>query len=71
MELILDNRFCEMTNEELIMVDGGGWKAFCAALGGTLLIGFSPVIGVTTGPSNGFKAIKNGTKLIDYACKHA
>lgn len=28
MELILDNGFCEMTNEELIMVDGGGWKAF-------------------------------------------
>lgn len=38
MELVLNNGFCNLSMDEMNLVNAGGWREFGYALGGTLLI---------------------------------
>lgn len=46
MELILRNGFSEISLEEEILIDGGGWKHALIAGIGIVAIGCAPAIGV-------------------------
>lgn len=42
----MNNEFCEMTFEEMELLEGGGWLEAVQAFGGTVLISVSPAVGV-------------------------
>lgn len=44
MEMVLKNGFCEMEENESMLVVGGGWEDFLLATGGTLCIAASPIV---------------------------
>ena len=85
MEMVLNNGFCEMTNDEFLSIAGGGGLEAAAAFVGTVLIGISPAAGVATGigasivatPVVGIAAgvaagallAASGTSLLDFACR--
>lgn len=83
-KVVLSNGFCEMTQSEMIEIDGGGWCQAGAAFLGTVLIGIAPAFGVATGigasaatPIIGISAgvgayatvSAAGAACLDYACK--
>lgn len=43
MEMTLNNGFCEMTGNEMLAVDGGGWAEFGYALLGTVCFAGAPI----------------------------
>ena len=44
MELVLNNGFCNLSMDEMNLVNAGGWREFGYALGGTLLIAGAPIV---------------------------
>lgn len=68
MENVMTKGFAELSATEIEEVNGGGAKAFAAALAGTIGVAWSPVVGSLAGPSNGWKVFKVGSKLLHYAC---
>lgn len=87
MELTMTNSFgfCELNEQEMMMVDGGGMSQTLAAFGGIICMGFTPVIGIAAGiggsvvgtPLVGICAgitaastmVAAGSAMLDYACK--
>lgn len=76
MEMVLNNGFCEVSFEEMLLIDGGGaWEAVKAFTGG-VLVGVSPAVGVgvgiVAGPIAGISAgggcAGAGLSLIGSAC---
>ncbi len=77
--------FSELTSEEIISIDGGGWTQNLAAVAGGFCIGFAPVVGVVAGlgasvvgtPIIGVSAgigaasgmVAAGAAMMDYACQ--
>ena len=49
MELVLNNGFCNLSMDEMNLVNAGGWREFGYALGGTLLIAGAPIVAVAPG----------------------
>lgn len=49
MEMVLNNGFCEMTFDEMLEIDGGGWKQCVQVFAGTILVAWTPVIGIGAG----------------------
>ena len=49
MEMALNNGFCEMLQDDMCFVEGGGWSEAGAAFLGTVFIGISPAVGVAAG----------------------
>lgn len=46
MEMTLCSNFCEMTQEEELLIDGGSWKHAVVAGIGIVAIGCAPALGV-------------------------
>lgn len=76
MEMNLSNGFCEMSQDEIMTVDGGGfWEAIKVFTGG-VAVGLSPFVGVcvgiAAGPIAGVSAgggcASLGLSLIGSAC---
>ena len=42
MEIVLNSNFSEISYNEMELIEGGGWREFGYAMGGTLLIAGSP-----------------------------
>lgn len=61
----------EMNHEEMLDINGGGWKAAGAALVGTLAVGTSVVTAVAAGPRAGIAQAKAGVKAIKWACDNS
>lgn len=49
MELVLNNGFCNLSMDEMNLVNAGGWREFGYALGGTLLIAGAPIVAAAPG----------------------
>ncbi len=60
--------FQELKNNELEMIDGGGWKAASAAFAGTVIIATSPIVAATGNIGGAFKYGKAGYNLVKWAC---
>ena len=75
--------FCEISESDMLLVDGGGWKQAGAAFVGAVFIGAAPAIGVVTGiaasaatPAVGIASgvgayatvSAAGAACLDYAC---
>lgn len=43
---LLNNKFNEVTQEEMLMIEGGGWKEAGQVFVGTLIVAASPVVAV-------------------------
>ncbi|AGB41864.1 hypothetical protein Halha_1960 [Halobacteroides halobius DSM 5150] len=79
MEALSNVEMNELNEEELTIVNGGGWDEFGQALGGTLEIAAAPIVftaGSMTGQSyeaaKASKAmVKDGWKLIETASENA
>ncbi len=71
MEMILGNGFCEMSQEEMMETDGGGWKTALSAFAGTIAVAFTPVGCVLGGPGVGAGMFGLGCAALDYACDKA
>jgi len=56
--------FQELSTTEIESVEGGSWANFGWALGGTLAIAFSPVIGVVATPAAGVAAAAGGVAML-------
>ena len=44
MEIVLNSNFSEISYNEMELIEGGGWREFGYAMGGTLLIAGSPIV---------------------------
>lgn len=85
MEMALNNGFCEMSQNDMCFVEGGGWSEAGAAFLGTVFIGISPAVGVAAGIGAGAVATpvvgipagiaagtglaSVGADLLDWACQ--
>ena len=49
MEMVMTDGFAELSANEMMNVDGGGWREVGYAFGGTLLVAWAPVAGIATG----------------------
>lgn len=49
MEMVLNNEFSEIAFDEMLEIDGGGWKQFGQVFLGTILVSWSPVVGIGGG----------------------
>ncbi|GMK41992.1 hypothetical protein PCCS19_50510 [Paenibacillus sp. CCS19] len=83
--ILKNNHFIELTNDEMMSVDGGGlWKAIVASAGaiciGTApLVGIvagiggsvvgTPLVGVGAGIAAGAGMVSAGAAMLDYATK--
>lgn len=64
MEKLINNGFCEMTENEMLELEGGGiWEALKAFAGG-ILVGVSPIVGVAGGGFAGAGVFGFGLSLI-------
>jgi len=54
----------ELSASEIEAIEGGSLANFGWALGGTLAIAFSPVIGVVATPAAGFAAAAGGVAML-------
>ncbi|MEK5420118.1 hypothetical protein BSK49_07585 [Paenibacillus odorifer] len=83
--ILKNNNFIELTNDELMFVDGGGvWQALVGAagaiaIGAAPLVGVlagiggsvvgTPVIGVAAGISASAAMVSSGAYMLDYGTK--
>lgn len=58
----------EMSYDEMLDINGGGWKAAGAALAGTIAVATSPITAVVAGPKAGVTQARYGGKVIKWAC---
>ncbi|MDD6292224.1 MAG: hypothetical protein SPL51_07640 [Lachnospiraceae bacterium] len=57
MEMTLNNGFCELTADEVELIDGGGfWKA-AGVFVGTVAVAWSPVVAFVCPPAAGGMAL--------------
>lgn len=49
MEIVLNSNFSEISYNEMELIEGGGWREFGYAMGGTLLIAGSPIVALAPG----------------------
>lgn len=49
MEMVLNNGFCEMSQDEMMIIAAGGWREFGYAFGGALLIAGAPIVAAAPG----------------------
>ena len=49
MEIVLNSNFSEISYNEMELIEGGGWREFGYAMGGTLLIAGSPIVALAAG----------------------
>ena len=49
MEMVLNTGFSELSIDEMGVIEGGGWREFGYAFGGTLLIAGAPIVAVAPG----------------------
>ena len=57
MEMVLINGFCEMSQEEILFVEAGGWLEAGAVFVGTVSLAFSPVVAFVCPPAAGGMAL--------------
>jgi hypothetical protein len=63
--MVLNNGFFEMSQEEMMAVDGGGWLKTLSAFTGTVLIGCTPIAAFY---GVGTATFTTGCGLLEYAC---
>ncbi len=76
MENVMTKGFCELSENEMMDLDGGGWKEAGYAFAGTVLVGISPAVGVASGVfgtpvagvAAGFGVASVGFYFLDKAC---
>lgn len=67
MNQVIANEFCEMTQEEMMNILGGGWKAAISAFTGGVLVAFTPVGCLLGGVGVGGSMFALGCTALDYA----
>lgn len=67
METVLNNGFCEMSQCEMLAIDGGGWLQAGAAFLGGILVAATPAA-CFAGPGVGAASFGFGCTLLDWAC---
>ena len=76
MENVMTKGFCELSENEMMDLDGGGWKEAGYAFAVTVLVGISPAGGVASGVfgtpvagvAAGFGVASVGFYFLDKAC---
>lgn len=57
MEMVLNNEFCEMSQNEMVTVDGGGFWEAVGVFVGTVAVAWSPVVAFVCPPAAGRMAL--------------
>lgn len=68
MSMVLNNGFCEMTENEMMELEGGGWLSAIGAFLGGIFVGGTPVACALGGPGAGSVTFGLGCLLLDKAC---
>lgn len=70
MSMVLNNGFCEMTENEMMELEGGGWFSGVMAFVGGVGMAASPALGLFFSPGTGMAVFSASCAAMDWACNN-